>query len=87
VINYQAYPTTIDPATGRASAVQAHVRIALTLRDRGGVVLFSRPDVEFRERYEISSDQQAYLEESDLAMERLSRDVARMVVAAVLENF
>jgi len=36
---------------------------------------------------EISVDPRAYFEESDPAMERLSRDVARTVVSAILENF
>ena len=52
-----------------------------------GSVLFSRPYFEVRERYEISVDARTYFEESDVAMERLSRDVARSVVSAVLENF
>jgi len=60
----------------------------VTLTDRSdGKVLFSRPNLEVRERYEISVDAKTYFEESDVAMERLSRDVARSVVSAVLENF
>ena len=43
--------------------------------------------MEFRERYEISVDQKAYFEESDPALERLSRNVARTLVSAILENF
>ena len=50
-------------------------------------MLFTRPSFEVRERYEISVDPRAYFEESDPAMERLSRDVARSVVSAILENF
>ena len=60
----------------------------ITLRDRAtGAVIFSRPSIEFRDRYEISVDPNAYFEESDAAMDRLSRDVARTVVAAILEKF
>ncbi|HPQ17402.1 MAG TPA: hypothetical protein PLP04_19390, partial [Bryobacteraceae bacterium] len=60
----------------------------LTLRERAtGAVLFNRSNWEIRERYEISVDPSAYLEESDLAMARLSSYVARTVVAAILENF
>jgi hypothetical protein len=88
VNKYFAYPTTLDPASGRASAVQVSVYLTVTLTDRAtGKVLYTRKDFEARERYEISTDQRAYLEESDAAMDRLSRDVARMVVSAVLENF
>jgi hypothetical protein len=43
--------------------------------------------VEFREQYEIASDPQAYFDESDTAMQRLSHDVARGIVSAVLQAF
>jgi outer membrane lipopolysaccharide assembly protein LptE/RlpB len=88
VMTYAAFPTTFDPQTGRASAVQVYVHLQIMLRDRKtGAVLYSRPDFEARERYEISTDPRAYLEESDPALERLSQYVARMVVSGVLENF
>jgi hypothetical protein len=88
VVNYAAYPTVYDPSVGRSSAVQISVNLSVTLRERAtGAVLFSRQNFEVRERYEISIDQQAYLEESDVAIERLSRATARAIVSAVLENF
>jgi hypothetical protein len=88
VITYNSYPIIFDPATGRASSVQMSVVMDIALRDRTtGAVLFSRSRMEAKERYEISVDPQAYFEESDPALERLSRDVARTVVSAVLERF
>ncbi len=88
VVSYNSYPIIFDPATGRASSAQMSVILNITLRERKtGAVLFARSRMEFRERYEISVDQRAYFEESDPALERLSRDVARTVVSAVLENF
>ena len=88
VVGYNSYPTTYDPATNRASAAQVSVLLDVTLRERAtGNVLFSRERMEFRERYEISVDQSAYFEESDAAMDRLSRDVARTLVSAILEKF
>jgi hypothetical protein len=88
VVNFGTYPTIFDPVSGRATGVQAVVVLQLTLTDRStGAVLFSRPGQEFRERYEISVDPRAYFDESTAALERLSRDVARSVVSAVLENF
>ena len=71
-----------------STGAQVIVILQVTLTDRSnGAVLFSRPYFEVRERYEISVDARTYFEESDVAMERLSRDVARSVVSAVLENF
>ena len=60
----------------------------VTLLDRvTGEAIFVRPTMEVRERYEISIDPNAYFEESDTAVERMSRDVARSMVSAVLEKF
>ena len=88
VTNYLSNPTIFDPATGRASGIQAIVIMQITLTDRTtGKVLFTRPSFEVRERYEISNNPRVYLEESDAAIDRVSRDVARSVVSAVLENF
>lgn len=88
VLNYAAFPTTFDPKTSRATAVQVSVRLSVTLTERAtGKVLYSRNDFEARERYELATDPRAYLEESDAASDRLSRDVARAVVSAILENF
>jgi hypothetical protein len=88
IVNFFAYPTTFDPQTGRAAGVQVIVLLALTLRDRAtNAVLFDRPSMVFRQTYEISVNPAAYFDESDIAMDRMSRDVARTVVSAVLENF
>jgi hypothetical protein len=88
VINYIAYPTIFDQSTGRASALQVNVTLQVSLVERAtGKVLFSRPSFEMHQRYEISTFPWVYFEESDTALERLSRDVARDVVSAILENF
>ena len=86
VLRYDSYVTTFDPVTNRGSSVQVNVTLKLTLVERvTGKVLFERPSMEVRERYEIATDQRAYLEESDAAVDRMSRDLARTVVSAVLE--
>ncbi len=88
LIGYRADPVVFDPAAGRASGLQAVVQLQVTLTDRAsGAVIFTRPNMDVKERYEISIDPKAYFDESEAAMMRLSRDVARSVVSAVLENF
>ncbi len=88
VLNYTAFPTVVDQVTGRAAGVQISVMLQLNLTDRAsGKLLFTRSNMEVRERYEISIDQAQYFEESETAIERLSRDVARSVVSAVLSGF
>jgi outer membrane lipopolysaccharide assembly protein LptE/RlpB len=88
VVNYMFFPNVVDQVTGRAAGVQVLVVLQLNLIDKKtGKVIYTRPNLEVRNRYEIAIDPHAYFEESDLALERLSRDVARTVVSSVLENF
>jgi hypothetical protein len=87
VINYFSFPSVTDQRSGRAAGIQVTVVVQTTLTDRAGKVLFTRPAMEFRQRYEIAVDQTQYFEESDVALERLSRDVARTLVSSVLETF
>ncbi len=84
--NYGAYPTI--SAGGRSTTVEAVVTLSITLTNRAtGAVIFRRNGAEFRERYEIAADPKAYFDESGTAMIRLSKDVARSVVSAILEAF
>lgn len=88
VVNYNAYPVIFDPTSGRASTIQVSVVLAITLTERAtGKVLYTRPGLEWKQQYEISVDPRAFVDESDAALERLSRDVARSVVSGILENF
>jgi PBP1b-binding outer membrane lipoprotein LpoB len=88
VINYVSYPTIFDQATGRASGLQINLTMQVSLVDRvTGKVIFTRPSFEMHQRYEISIKAGPYFEESDAALDRLSRDVARDVVSAIMESF
>ncbi len=86
ITRYYSSPTVYDPATSRSSGVQVIVWMTITLKDRAtGKELFKRVNMDVKERYEITGDQQTYLDESDAALGRLSRTVARQVVSSVLE--
>jgi outer membrane lipopolysaccharide assembly protein LptE/RlpB len=87
VANMFSSATVSDPVTGRSTGAQVIVVVQVRLTDKTGKVLFERPNVEFRERYEISVNPQQYFDESQAALQRLSGDVARTVVSAILENF
>jgi len=88
VVNFINYPTIFDPVTFRATGVQVVLTLQLHLSDRHtGKMLFSKTGYEFRERFEISVDPTTYFDESGTAIQRLSRDAARSIVSAILENF
>jgi Lipopolysaccharide-assembly len=88
VVNYISYATVADPTTGRATAVDLRVYLKVMLTERAtGKVLFTRPSMEVRERYEVSVDPRTYFDESDSALDRASRQVAATLVTAILTNF
>jgi outer membrane lipopolysaccharide assembly protein LptE/RlpB len=88
VLSYSSSPTIFDPATGRASGVQLQVTLRVSLVERAsGKVLFNRPNMDVRERYQISTDPSVFFEESDAALDRASQQTARQLVSAILENF
>lgn len=87
VLQISTFPTVYDPVTFRAANVEVHVNVRVRLTDRSGKVLFDRPNMEVRERYEISVDPTVYFDESEAGMVRLSKDVAKTICSAILENF
>jgi Lipopolysaccharide-assembly len=86
IANLYSGATVSDPVKG-ATAAQLVVMIQVKLTGKDGKVLLDRPNIEFRERYEISVDPKQYFDESQSAAERLSRDVGRTIVSAILEAF
>jgi hypothetical protein len=87
IVNYSSGATVSDPATGRGTGAQINVQVQIRLVGKDGKVLFSRPNFQFLDRYEISVNPGQYIDESQATLSRLSRDLARSVVSAVLENF
>jgi hypothetical protein len=88
LVNYFASPTITDPVTSRATTVQAIAILSVTMTERAtGKVLFTRQSMEMRQRYEVASDPKEYFDESGTAVIRISKDVARTVVSAILEGF
>jgi len=88
VLTYTSFPTVFDPTTGRASSVEVHVTMRLSLVERAtGKTLYARPSFEMRERYQISIDPAAFFEESDAALARASQQTAQQVVSSILEAF
>jgi len=52
-----------------------------------GKTLYTRPNFEIRERYQVSIDPVAFFEESDAALARASQQTAQQVVSSILEAF
>ena len=87
VVSTQVAPLTYDSQTGRASSALVTVNLKVSLVDKKGTVLFDNPNYIFREQYQVSRDIASFLDEESPALDRLSRDLARTLVANVLENY
>jgi hypothetical protein len=87
-------PRITDPVMGkatgtdRATTVEISVVFQIALTERStNKVIYNQPNLQFRERYEISTNTNDYFDESGFAFQRLSGAVARSIVSAVLEQF
>lgn len=77
-----------DTVTGRATTMLVTVKLNVRLVQRESQhVLYRNDNFLFREEYEISTDVASFFEEQDPALERMARDFAAALVAALLENF
>ncbi len=88
ITGLESSAVVFNAVTGRATTMLVTVRVKVRLEERGTQnVLYRNDDFLFREPYEISTDATSFFEEQDPALERLARDFAARLVAAVLEHF
>jgi outer membrane lipopolysaccharide assembly protein LptE/RlpB len=87
VLSATAAPLAYDSRTGRAASVLVTISMQVTLTARDGKVLFQNPSYLFHEQYELSRELSSFFEEDSSAMDRLSRDFARTLVANILEGY
>jgi outer membrane lipopolysaccharide assembly protein LptE/RlpB len=87
VLSATAAPLAYDSKTGRAASVLVTVSMQVTLTGRDGKVLFQNPSYLFHEQYELSRELSSFFEEDSSAVDRLSRDFARTLVANILEGY
>jgi len=80
-------PLTYNTLTQQSSSFLVTVVASVTLKDQSGKVLYSKPNYVYRQQYEATTNLPTFFEEDPAAVERLSRDFARQLVADVLESF
>ena len=87
VLSASATPLAYDSQTGRAASALITVNLQVTLTDRQGKVLFENPSYLFHDQYELTRDLPSFFQEDSPAVDRLSRDFARTLVANILEAY
>jgi outer membrane lipopolysaccharide assembly protein LptE/RlpB len=88
VLSLEAVPLLFDTTTGRATTMLVTVKCEITFTESATQkVLYHTDSFIFRNQYEISTDLKSFFEEQDPAVDRLARDFAQRLVAAVIENY
>jgi outer membrane lipopolysaccharide assembly protein LptE/RlpB len=86
ILNEVVAPLTYNTTTQQSSSFQITLVISVTVNDRDGKVLYENKNYVFRGQYQSTTDLPTFLDESPAAVERISRDFARALVANVLEG-
>ena len=94
VLSLEAVPLLFDTATGRATTMLVTLKCEITFEEREtGKILYHTDNFIFRNQYEISTDPgnpdsvRNFFEEQDPALDRMARDFAERLVAAIVENY
>jgi outer membrane lipopolysaccharide assembly protein LptE/RlpB len=80
-------PLTYNASTQQSSSFLITLVLSVTLNSRDGKVLYKNENYVFRQQYQSTTDLATFIQENPAAMQRLSRDFARQLVADVLEGF
>jgi membrane-bound lytic murein transglycosylase MltF len=75
---------SIPSATFMLVTVRCEITLTQTETQK---VLYHTDKFIFRNEYEISTDVRSFFEEQDPALDRLAKDFAQRLVAAITENF
>ena len=88
VLSVEAVPLLFDTTTGRATTMLVTVKCDVTFTENATQkTLYHSDNFILRNEYEISTDLKSFFEEQDPALDRLARDFAARLVAAVIENY
>ena len=80
-------PLTYNTSTQESSSFLITMVVSVTLNGRDGKVLYENKNYVFRQQYQSTTTLPTFIQENPAALQRLSRDFARALVADVLEGF
>jgi hypothetical protein len=84
---YRRYAVGVG-TDGRASRYEIEIQVQAELQDLvSDVTLWKDDHFVFRNQYEVDSNESESFDESIVAIEQISRDFARTVVATIMEGF
>jgi outer membrane lipopolysaccharide assembly protein LptE/RlpB len=80
-------PLTYNTSTQQSSSFLITIVVSVKLTGRDGKVLYENKNYVFRQQYQSTTNLPTFFQENPAAIERLSREFARQLVADVLEGF
>jgi len=80
-------PLTYNASTQESSSFLLTIVASVTVNGRDGKLLYENKNYVFRQQYQSTTDLPTFLQENPAALDRLSRDFARKLVADLLESF
>jgi outer membrane lipopolysaccharide assembly protein LptE/RlpB len=87
ILKQATTPLTYNAATQQSSSFLITVVASVTLTARDGRVLYQNKNYIFREQYQATTNLPTFIQEDPAAIQRLSREFAKQLVADVLEGF
>ena len=87
ILKEMVAPLTYNSSTQESSSFQITIVASVTLTARDGTVLYENKNYIYRQQYQSTTDLPTFLQENPAAVERVSREFARQLVADVLEGF
>ena len=88
VLTLEAVPLLFDTTSGRATTMLVQMKCEVTLTQTSNdKILYHTDNFVFRSEYEISTDVTSFFSEQDPALDRVAKDFAQRLVAAVVENY
>lgn len=87
ILKQSAVPLTYNAATQQSSSFLITIVASVTLNARDGRILYQNKNYVFRQQYQSTTNLPTFLQEDPAAIQRLSQEFARQLVADVLEGF
>jgi outer membrane lipopolysaccharide assembly protein LptE/RlpB len=86
ILKQAVMPLTYNAATQQSSSFVVTIVASVTLTAHDGRVLYENKNYTYREQYQSSTDLPTFIQEDPAAVQRLSREFAKQLVADILEG-
>jgi outer membrane lipopolysaccharide assembly protein LptE/RlpB len=87
ILKQTTAPLTYNSATQQSSSFIITIVASVTLTAHDGRILYENKNYVFREQYQSTTNLPTFIQEDPAAIQRLSREFARQLVADVLVGF